>query len=207
VSWGQQPVGYYDHKSAIDQAHSRAEQEAEQLVSLSADRIISLLREETGLLLQVKKALVRKAFEQGRLLDPADLTDEKLFTLVREDENTRVIATREIEDRYYIRAKPTREELVRSLPCRGSGEPPVQIPSKDQVSNTQSENANSISSQEQLYWQKHELDLNCYSLQSAPYNVLESLYNQLLQQQMSGQLQNPQSPQLQNPQGQSPQQI
>jgi len=36
------------------------------------------------LLLQVKKALVRKAYEQGRLLDPRDLTDDSLFNLVRE---------------------------------------------------------------------------------------------------------------------------
>lgn len=215
AAWGQQPAGYYDHKSAIDQAHSRAEQEAEQLVSLSADKIISLLRQETGLLLQVKKALVRKAFEQGRVLDPSDLTDDKVFALLREDENTRVIATREIEDRYYIQAKPTREELVRSLPCRGSSEPAVQIPSKDQVSTTPLETANSIPSQEQAYWQKHELDLNCYSLQSAPYDVLEALYKQLMGQQMSTQLptspypQNPQlqNPQLQNPPGQLPQQM
>ena len=47
--------------------HSRAELEAEQQVSLSADKIIQLLRDEPGLLLQVKKALVRRAFEQGRM--------------------------------------------------------------------------------------------------------------------------------------------
>ncbi len=204
AAWGQQPVGSsYDHKSAVDQAHSRAEQEAEQLVSLSADKIISLLRDETGLLLQVKKALVRKAFEQGRVLDPADLTDDKLYALLREDENTRVIATREIEDRYYIRAKPTREELVRSLPCRGSGESPAPT-APNQISNPPLVNANP--SQEHLYWQKHEVDLDCYSLQTAPYDVLQAVYNQLLGQQTQGQLQYPQVPQSQNPQMQYPQQ-
>src|SRR6266567_5148795 len=40
---------------------SRAEQEAEQKVVLSPDKIIELLRQEPGLLLQVKKMLVRKA--------------------------------------------------------------------------------------------------------------------------------------------------
>src|SRR5215467_12423434 len=52
------------HSTAIDQASSRAEMEAEQLVALSADRIILILRDEPGLLLQVKKLLVRKAYEQ-----------------------------------------------------------------------------------------------------------------------------------------------
>src|SRR5580698_770131 len=114
----QLPRVSYGPNTTIDQANSRAEHEAEQLVSLSADKITEILRDETGLLLQVKKALVRKAFEQGRVLDPNDLTDDALFRLIREDQNVRVIATREIEDRQYIRAKPTREELAKNLPCR-----------------------------------------------------------------------------------------
>src|SRR5690349_4247728 len=48
---------------------SRAEQAAEQQVALSPEKIIELLRQEPGLLLQVKKMLVRKAYEQGRILD------------------------------------------------------------------------------------------------------------------------------------------
>ena len=189
-AWGQQPVGY-NHHTAIDQANSRAEQEAEQLVSLSADKIISLLRQETGLLLQVKKAVVRKAFEQGRVVDPADLTDDGLFTLVREDENIRVLATREIEDRYYIQAKPTREELVRSIPCRASAGPDLQtLPTKGQTQSTQNsqlETGQRIPSQEELYWGTHENDLDCYSLQNAPYDLLQFLYRQL-------QIQNSQMP-------------
>ena len=48
-------------------AKSRAEQEAEQRVALSADKIIDLLRQEPGLLLEAKRILVRKAYEQGRI--------------------------------------------------------------------------------------------------------------------------------------------
>src|ERR1700674_3148727 len=103
AAWSQQSSAS-NRSTAIDQASSRAEQEAEQLVSLSADKIVSILQVEPGLLLQVKKTLVRKAFEQGRVLDPNDLTDDALFRLIREDQNVRVIATREIEDRSYIRA-------------------------------------------------------------------------------------------------------
>jgi len=85
---GQEP-SVYNRSTAIDRADSRAEHEAEQLVSLSADKILSILREEPGLLLQVKKALVRSAFEQGRILDPKDLTDDAVFRLIVEDDNIR----------------------------------------------------------------------------------------------------------------------
>ena len=57
--------------------------------------------------------LVRKAYEQGRILDPEDLTDDALFQLLHEDHNICVLATREIEDRAYVRAKPTVEEIER----------------------------------------------------------------------------------------------
>lgn len=88
----------------------RAEREAEQMVSLSAAAIQQILVREPGLLLEVKKALVRKAYEQGRLLDPVDLTDDTLFALLQEDNNVRILATREIEARKYIRAKPKTDE-------------------------------------------------------------------------------------------------
>ena len=133
---------------AIDPAESRAEHAAEELVSLSPDRIIALLRTEPGLLLQVKKALVRKAYEQGRLLDPQDLTDDSLFRLVREDDNVRVLVTREIEDRYYIRAKPTREELERGLVAR------EQL-SKESAPSDQSK-LKPTENQEDAYWSGHE---------------------------------------------------
>lgn len=92
---------------------SRADQEAEQQVALAPEKIIELLRQEPGLLLQVKRLLVRKAYEQGRILDPEDLTDDTLFQLLREDHHVCVLATQEIEDRGYIRAKPTEEEIER----------------------------------------------------------------------------------------------
>src|SRR5262252_4692985 len=104
---------YPRRTTALDQASSRAEQEAEQLVSLSADKIIALLQNEPGLLLQVKKMLVRKAYDQGRLLDAQDLTDEALYRLINKEETIRVLVTREIEDRGYVRVKPTQEELAR----------------------------------------------------------------------------------------------
>ena len=90
-----------------------AEHEADRLVSLSAEKIIEILQNEPGLLLSFKRTLVHKAYEQGRILDSKELTDDAVFRLVREDENIRVIATREIEDRYYVRAKPSREEDAR----------------------------------------------------------------------------------------------
>jgi protein involved in polysaccharide export with SLBB domain len=220
--WSQQQRLPYTPSTAISQADSRAERAAEQMVSLSADNIISLLRQEAGLLLQVKKAVVRKAFEQGRVIDPADLTDDSLFSLIREDENTRVTATREIEDRSYIRAKPTREEMVQSIPCRQSANLTLQtLPTKGETQNPPKGASGSLldtsqpmPSQEQLFWEKHgDNDLDCYSLQNAPYDLLQSLYVQLQGTQTPyGQYPTSQYPQQQQnvpsqyPQQQSPQQ-
>ncbi len=134
-----------DRSRAIDPAESRAEQAAQELVSLSSDRIITLLRAEPGLVLQVKKALVRKAYEQGRLLDPQDLSDESLFRLVRQDENVRVLVTHEIEDRFYIRAKPSRQELERGLVSR-----------RDQPKQAAAGDQKRTENEEEVYWSTHE---------------------------------------------------
>jgi protein involved in polysaccharide export with SLBB domain len=109
-----EPDGSFSNRTrAVDERESSAEKEAERLVSLPAERIIVLLGREPGLFLQVKKMLVRKAYKEGRLLDPKELTDEALYRLIRSDENIRVLITNEIEDRNYIRVKPSREELER----------------------------------------------------------------------------------------------
>jgi protein involved in polysaccharide export with SLBB domain len=100
---------------ALDEADSRAEKEAERLVSLSPERIILLLQQEPGLSLEVKKMLVRRAYAQGRVLSANELTDDAIFRLVREDEETRALITKQIVDRGYVRAKPTREELARQF--------------------------------------------------------------------------------------------
>jgi protein involved in polysaccharide export with SLBB domain len=213
TAWGQQPAAY-SRSTAIDQKNSRAEHEAEQMVSLSADRILFILRDEPGLLLQIKKALVRKAFEQGRILDPNDLTDDALFTLIRQDDNIRVIATHEIVDRAYIKAKPTREELARDFPCRllmPNDTETVAAKQPDQsASNT---NTKRPPSQEQEYWRKHENDLDCYLTQYLPYGTMsypsgQPQYTQSPSQQQYPASQYPsrqQYPQQQNPQ-QYPQQ-
>ncbi|MBZ5570409.1 MAG: SLBB domain-containing protein [Acidobacteriia bacterium] len=143
----------YDRTKAVPEASSRAQQEADRLVSLSADRIISLLVDEPGLFLECKKLLVRTAYKQGRLLDPEDLTDDSVFRQVREDENVRVLFTREIEDRLYVRAKPTREELDRQ---REEGH--IQLPD---VTTAQAASAvmPTAKSREDAYWLRHERDL------------------------------------------------
>ena len=131
--------------SPLEDRQSRAARAAMDQAALSADRIISILREEPGLLLQLKKTLIRKAYEQGRLLDPVDLTDAAIERLVRDDFNVRVLATQEIEARSYIRAKPTREEVlrdtIRKIPSAQSAAPPP---------------ATSGKTQEDVYWATHE---------------------------------------------------
>src|SRR5437660_12329136 len=149
--FGQNNV-YYDRTKAVPEDRSRAEQEAERLVSLSAEKIISILSQEPGLLLECKKLLVREAFKQGRTLDPQDLTDDALYRLVRLDQYVRILLTREIEDRDYVHAKPSREELERD---QQQGR--VRMP--DSAASLQGGGfgeAKSSKSQEDSYWSRHE---------------------------------------------------
>jgi len=201
IAWSQQPAAY-SRSTAIDQANSRAEREAEQMVSLSADRIVAILRVEPGLMLQVKKTLVRKAFEQGRVLDPNELTDDALFRLLRQDESIRVIATREIVDRSYIRALPTRDELARNLPCK----PPTSTTAGAKPPDQSSPDAKVGPTQEQMYWARHEDDLDCELTRYLPYGT-SSLYPQPQSMAATSQQGFPfQYPQQQYPQQQYPQQ-
>ena len=210
--WSQQQRLSYTPNTAIDQANSRAEREADQLVSLSADKIVQILRDETGLLLQVKKAIVRKAFDQGRILNPDDLTDDALFRLIREDQNARVIATHEIVDRAYVRAKPTREELARNMPCRQPMSTPSDVLPKQQEQPTAATDLNRTPTQEDTYWLKHDSDLDCYLTQYLPYGTLQSSYPQTqntqapLQQFPPTQYPSQQYPQQQYTRPQTPQQ-
>ncbi len=139
---GPTPSGEPNRSRAVDRESSRAEQHAQELVALSADTIIGLLRQEPGLLLQAKRALVRQAYQQGRLVDPRDLDDDSLFRLVQADASVRVLITHEIETRYYIRAKPTEDELKRG-----------RVVEKEAFRSTQNTAAEN---QEGAYWSKHE---------------------------------------------------
>jgi len=206
TAWSQQPAAY-SRSTAIDQKDSRAEHEAEQLVSLSADRILLILQDEPGLLLQIKKTLVRKAFEQGRILDPNDLTDDAVFTLIRKDDNIRVIATHEIVDRAYIKAKPTREELARDLPCQLSMQTDAQAVAAKQPDQSTSDTKH-LPNQEEEYWRKHENDLDCYLTQYLPYATQPYSFGQAQYGRSPSQQQYPASqyPSQQYPQQQYPQQ-
>jgi len=150
--------------TALPDSSSRAEREAEQLVSLSADKIISLLNEEPGLLLEVKKTLVRKAYEQGRILAPEDITDEALFRLIDSDINIRVIVTREIEDRQYVRAKPTQQELDKER----------KIARYPLTSNPSAASAQAVApgaTQEDAYWAEHDRMMENFSNTPPPNSI------------------------------------
>lgn len=127
-------------------AQTDQDSEAESMVSFSAATLTGILQREPGLLLEVKKMLVRKAYEQGRLLDPSDLTDDALFRLLRDDENIRVLATKEVEKREYIRAKPSRQEQDALVIQRTNTE----------KSSVPAEADKASLSEEEKYWAHHE---------------------------------------------------
>lgn len=70
--------------------------------SASADDIISTLRQDSELLQQVKSVVIQKAQEQGRRMDSAELTDEALFRMIREDRSVRMLVAREIEQQEAV---------------------------------------------------------------------------------------------------------
>src|SRR5262249_6621307 len=161
--WGQSASG--GNKNPFSVPRSRADQQADDLVALSPDKIIDLLRQEPGLLLVSKKLLVKKAFEQGRLLDPADLTDEALLRLTRTDYPIDVLITQEIVDRGYIRPKPGQEEIERQEAVRAAlglqyipPAPTPQVPGQP---------VRHSGNQEDAYWSKHEDDMQRYVPRSA----------------------------------------
>ena len=105
----------------LSQRKSGAARAAEEMVSLSAGTIVIQLRREPGLLLRAKRAMVKKAYEQGRLLDPKDLEDDALFRLIQEDQNIRVLMTHEIES--YSRFKQMQQFLARESERSSPGQP------------------------------------------------------------------------------------
>src|SRR5580658_2705430 len=170
-----QDLPIYGRTRAIDESRSQAEWQAEQTVSLSAEKLISLLQKETGLLLEVKKLLVRRAFDQGRILESKDLTDEALFRLLREDENIRVLATQEVMKRRYIQALPTREERQREASLCVSSIPSTQGESSTPETSDKTGNASPKPSKEDRYWsdqaRRSELCPELSEpLSNAPYN-------------------------------------
>jgi polysaccharide biosynthesis/export protein len=117
-------------------------------------------------MLVVKKRLVKAAFDQGRLLDESDLTDDAVFRLIREDSLIRALATREIEDRNYLRPKPTNAELElqrkenlywdslgRDVSRAGIKEASDPAAGQPRTANSRGNN------QESDYWKRHEDDI------------------------------------------------
>ena len=140
---------------------SQAQQEADRLVSLSPEQVIKTLQEEPGLLLIVKKKLVKAAFDQGRLLDEKDLTDNAVFSLIREDSLIRALATSEIVDRGYIRAKPTTEEVEQKRQELLYWDRQGRDVSRAGMKTDTPPSAELVKgkSQEDVYWMQHDNDL------------------------------------------------
>jgi protein involved in polysaccharide export with SLBB domain len=159
----------------LEQLPSRSARAALEQVALSADKIIDILRVEPGLVLAFKTTLVRKAYEQGRLLDPADLTDEAVERLIRDDSTIRVLATREIESRSYVRAKPTREEIERSG---------IRKTTSGTSASATAPPAPQARTQEEAYWATHEEEQQLPSYRpTLPESSAPGQYDQDRQQQ------------------------
>ena len=60
-------------------------------------------------MLQFKKTLVRKAYEQGKYLDPQDVTDDAVFRLVRDDATIRDLVLSYVEGYFNLRRERSQD--------------------------------------------------------------------------------------------------
>ncbi len=161
----------YPRNASASRPMSEAEREAEDQVAFSAETIIEVLRNEPGLMLEVKKMVVRKAFEQGRILQPTDLTDDALFQMLREQQAVRILATQQIEARSYIRAKPTPEEVARqNAQAAQYGMQPGNSPGNLAPYSQGMSRSVQPMSQEDAYWATHDNGLGGYGVPTQPRN-------------------------------------
>jgi protein involved in polysaccharide export with SLBB domain len=93
--------------SSDDSSPSRS---SDQTASFSAERIISVLRDDSDLLLRVKNLVIQDAYEHGTMLDLQDLTDEELFQQIRQNAHIRGLANREIENRRNLGSNSNADE-------------------------------------------------------------------------------------------------
>src|SRR5579864_1389499 len=103
--------------------------------TLSAEGEIEALRGDSGLLESAKDALVREASEHGTLLKKSELTDEKLFEVIRRDLNVRTVVLRAINGDCKLRKRrltPIQpEELPKALGSQGAPQTPTLPPTQD----------------------------------------------------------------------------
>jgi polysaccharide biosynthesis/export protein len=102
--------------------------------------------------------------------------------LVRDNQDVRILFTREIQDRSYVRAKPTKEELEKDWEQRR-----IRVPDAAELQAEGSPNPVNATNQEEAYWLRHERDLDRTEFLN----------------QKGGQNASPQSPQMMPPGSQS----
>ena len=103
-------VGQETNQPVSPSADSSSSPSPSQTGSLSAERIISILRDDSDLLFQVKNVVIQDAYEHGTILDLQDLTDETLFQQIRQTAHIRALARREIENNRDIGSNPSGDE-------------------------------------------------------------------------------------------------
>lgn len=68
---------------------------------LSADEIIQILQDNPDLLSEAKAEIVSKAQERGYTITEAEITDERLFSQIRDDDRVRLVISDELKKRGF----------------------------------------------------------------------------------------------------------
>jgi protein involved in polysaccharide export with SLBB domain len=85
---------------------------ADKFAALDAETVAQILRDNPGLMLEVRKRLIKRAYNQGHLVQPGDFATADILELIHDDAEARVIATQEIVRRDYLKLQPTEQEVV-----------------------------------------------------------------------------------------------
>jgi protein involved in polysaccharide export with SLBB domain len=89
---------------------------------LSADEIIQILQDNPDLLSEAKAEIVSKAQERGYTITEAEITDDRLFSQIRDDDRVRLVLSDELKKRGFG-AQPQEQQSTRPTGASGQRQP------------------------------------------------------------------------------------
>src|SRR5437764_9051639 len=107
-----QDMQAYPQQPQQQQPQSQQEQPPADTGPLSADEIIQILQDNPDLLSEAKAQIVSKAQERGYTITEAEITDERLFSQIRDDDRVRLVISDELKRRGFgapQQQQPTRQ--------------------------------------------------------------------------------------------------
>src|SRR5947208_5453585 len=96
-----QDMQAYPQQPQQQQPQSQQEQPPADTGPLSADEIIQILQDNPDLLSEAKAQIVSKAQERGYTITEAEITEQRLFSQLRDDDRVRLVLSDELKKRGF----------------------------------------------------------------------------------------------------------